>query len=315
MGMLAALTACTLPGCIEPPDEKLLRPPAELNRVMEALGGRSAGAIAGEARRGSEQLARRSARLTAPVLARAIRHGESQAVRAGAKPIPADMQKLLMPHFKPETLSATRWTIGTGRVDLGAIIAEQFMDEGAIALNRQVVFSSTRLTENVWMWAHELAHVKNRDTLIMTMVATIAGAVSMRANFGLFFRDDNRNPWAAMLAVFVAPFAAMIVQMAISRTREFGADRGGAEISGKPLALASALARISNQAQRIPNPVVERNPAAAQLYIVPSGVRALFSTHPDTGDRIAALEAIAREQGSAPPPPRRGSALDPLGRG
>ncbi|ESZ87706.1 MAG: protease [Blastomonas sp. CACIA14H2] len=162
--------------------------------------------------------------------------------------------------------------------------------------------------------AHELAHVKNRDTLIMTMVATIAGAVSMLANFGLFFRDDNRNPWAAMLAVFVAPFAAMIVQMAISRTREFGADRGGAEISGKPLALASALARISNQAQRIPNPVVERNPAAAQLYIVPSGVRALFSTHPDTGDRIAALEAIAREQGSAPPP-RRGSALDPLGRG
>jgi len=117
--------------------------------------------------------------------------------------------------------------------------------------------------------------------------------------------------------VIVAPFAAMIVQMAISRTREFGADRGGAEISGKPMALASALARISSQAQRIPNPVVERNPAAAQLYIVPSGVRALFSTHPDTGDRIAALEAIARDMGGAPAPaqPRRGSALDPLGRG
>ncbi len=165
--------------------------------------------------------------------------------------------------------------------------------------------------------AHELAHVKNRDTLIMTMVATIAGAISMLANFGLFFRDDNRNPWASILAVIVAPFAAMIVQMAISRTREFGADRGGAEISGKPMALASALARISSQAQRIPNPVVERNPAAAQLYIVPSGVRALFSTHPDTGDRIAALEAIARDMGGAPAPtqPRRGSALDPLGRG
>ncbi len=165
--------------------------------------------------------------------------------------------------------------------------------------------------------AHELAHVKNRDTLIMTMVATIAGAISMLANFGLFFRDDNRNPWASILAVIVAPFAAMIVQMAISRTREFGADRGGAEISGKPMALASALARISSQAQRIPNPVVERNPAAAQLYIVPSGVRALFSTHPDTGDRIAALEAIARDMGGAPAStqPRRGSALDPLGRG
>ncbi len=163
--------------------------------------------------------------------------------------------------------------------------------------------------------AHELAHVKNRDTLIMTMVATIAGAISMLANFGLFFRDDNRNPWASILAVIVAPFAAMIVQMAISRTREFGADRGGAEISGKPLALASALARISGHAQAIRNPVVERNPAAAQLYIVPSGVRALFSTHPDTGDRIAALEAIAREQGATPPPRRKTSALDPLGRG
>jgi heat shock protein HtpX len=163
--------------------------------------------------------------------------------------------------------------------------------------------------------AHELAHVKNRDTLIMTMVATIAGAISMLANFGLFFRDDNRNPWASILAVIVAPFAAMIVQMAISRTREFGADRGGAQISGKPLALASALARISGHAQAIRNPVVERNPAAAQLYIVPSGVRALFSTHPDTGDRIAALEAIAREQGEMPAPRRKGSALDPLGRG
>lgn len=163
--------------------------------------------------------------------------------------------------------------------------------------------------------AHELAHVKNHDTLIMTMVATIAGAISMLANFGLFFRDDNRNPWASLLAVIVAPFAAMIVQMAISRTREFGADRGGAEISGKPMALASALARISSQAARIPNPVVERNPAAAQLYIVPSGVRALFSTHPDTGERIAALETIAREMGTAPAPRRKGSALDPLGRG
>lgn len=164
--------------------------------------------------------------------------------------------------------------------------------------------------------AHELAHVKNHDTLIMTMVATIAGAISMLANFGLFFRSDSRNPWASLLAVIVAPLAAMVVQMAISRTREFGADRGGAQISGKPLALASALARISSQAQRIPNPVVERNPAAAQLYIVPSGVRALFSTHPDTADRIAALEVLARDMGSMAAPIRKSSsALDPLGRG
>lgn len=152
--------------------------------------------------------------------------------------------------------------------------------------------------------AHELAHVKNRDTLIMTMVATIAGAISMLANFGLFFRSgDNRgNMLATMLAVFVAPFAAMIVQMAISRTREYGADRGGAEISGNPRALASALAKLANGAAHIPNPVAERNPAAAQLYIVPALAGRgdnMFSTHPDTGNRIAALEEIAIAMGQS----------------
>lgn len=144
--------------------------------------------------------------------------------------------------------------------------------------------------------AHELGHVKNRDTLIMTMVATIAGAVSMLANFGMFFRS-NRGI-AGIMAVLIAPFAAMIVQMAISRTREFGADAAAAEISGKPLSLASALAKISVQAERIPNPVAERNPAAAQLYIVPAGVRQMFSTHPDTDERIARLQDIAGDGGS-----------------
>jgi heat shock protein HtpX len=158
--------------------------------------------------------------------------------------------------------------------------------------------------------AHELAHVKNRDTLIMTMVATIAGALSMLANFGLFFRSGDRHGLATLLAVLIAPFAAMIVQLAISRTREYGADRGGAEISGKPLALASALAKISRGAAAIPNPVSERNPSAAQLYIVPTHVSEMFSTHPATENRIAELEAIAEEMGSAP----RRSALDPLGR-
>ncbi len=146
--------------------------------------------------------------------------------------------------------------------------------------------------------AHELGHVKNRDTLIMTMVATIAGAVSMLANFGLFFRDRNAGI-AGLLAVFVAPFAAMIVQMAISRTREFGADAAAAQISGKPLALASALSRISGEAQRIANPVAQRNPAAAQLYIVPIGMKQMFSTHPATEDRIAALEEIAHGGGGS----------------
>jgi heat shock protein HtpX len=162
--------------------------------------------------------------------------------------------------------------------------------------------------------AHELAHVKNRDTLIMTMVATIAGALSMLANFGLFFRDSERNGLATILAVLIAPFAAMIVQLAISRTREYGADRTGAEISGKPLALASALAKISRGAAAIPNPVAERNPSAAQLYIVPTHVSEMFSTHPATENRIAELEALAAEMGASMPNAARRSALDPLGR-
>ena len=165
--------------------------------------------------------------------------------------------------------------------------------------------------------AHELAHVRNRDTLIMTMTATIAGAISMIANFGLFFSHgsgENRpNPLALIGAVILAPLAAMLVQMAISRTREYGADKGGAEISGKPRALASALAKLSRGAAAIPNPVAERNPAAANLYIVEPGstMDNLFSTHPDPANRIAALEAMAATMGDAAAAPRV-SALDPL---
>ena len=170
--------------------------------------------------------------------------------------------------------------------------------------------------------AHELAHVRNRDTLIMTMTATIAGAISMLANFGLFFRggDGRTNLLATLLAVIVAPFAAMIVQLAISRTREYGADRGGAEISGDPRALASALAKLAKGAAQVPSPIAARNPAAASLYIVPGFGRgdSLFSTHPATGNRIAALEAMADEAGLRAPPldssVRHSSALDPLGR-
>lgn len=169
--------------------------------------------------------------------------------------------------------------------------------------------------------AHELAHVKNRDTLIMTMTATIAGAISMVANFGLFFRDGNgnQNLLATLAAVIVAPFAAMIVQLAISRTREYGADRGGALIHGNPRKLASALAKLAHTAQRIPNPVAERNPAASALYIVPGLTRGdnMFSTHPATENRIAALEAMAAELGEPHPAPRVAtgtSALNPLGR-
>ena len=152
--------------------------------------------------------------------------------------------------------------------------------------------------------AHELAHVRNRDTLVMTMTATIAGAISMLANFGMLFggNRDRNNPFGVVgviLMVVLAPLAAMLVQMAISRTREYGADRGGAEISGQPMALASALAKISGAARQIVNPAAEANPATAHMFIINplSGMRMdnLFSTHPDPGKRIAELQRIAAE--------------------
>ena len=157
--------------------------------------------------------------------------------------------------------------------------------------------------------AHELAHVRNRDTLTMTVTATIAGAISMLANFGLFFGSsrDNNNPFGifGLIAVmFLAPVAAALVQMAISRSREYEADRMGAEICRQPLWLASALGKIAGAAHRIPNMAAERNPATAHMFIVNplSGARMdnLFSTHPNVENRIARLEALAREMGANP---------------
>jgi heat shock protein HtpX len=158
--------------------------------------------------------------------------------------------------------------------------------------------------------AHELAHVKNRDTLIMTVTATIAGAISMLGNFAFFFGGRDRNsplgPIGTIAMIIVAPLAAMLVQMAISRTREYAADRGGAEISGKPMALASALNRIAGAAHRIENHTAEANPATAHMFIINplSGARMdnLFSTHPATENRIAALTQIASEMGAASAP-------------
>jgi heat shock protein HtpX len=167
--------------------------------------------------------------------------------------------------------------------------------------------------------AHELAHIRSRDTLTMTITATIAGAISMLAQFGLFFgggnnRDNPLGGIGALLMVFLAPVAAMLVQMAISRTREYEADRDGAEIAGDPLALASALNKISQLAHRTVNVGAERNPAMAHMYIFNplSGARMdnLFSTHPDVQNRIAELEKLA--QGMAP---RRSSSFSrPAGR-
>jgi len=152
--------------------------------------------------------------------------------------------------------------------------------------------------------AHELAHVRNRDTLTMTVTATIAGAISLLANFALFFGNNRNNPLGflgVLLVMVLAPLAAMLVQMAISRTREYAADRAGAEICGHPLWLASALEKIEKLASRVDNPAAERNPATAHLFIVnPLHAHrrdSLFATHPSTENRIRALRRLAGAAG------------------
>ncbi|MBS0246188.1 MAG: zinc metalloprotease HtpX [Proteobacteria bacterium] len=163
--------------------------------------------------------------------------------------------------------------------------------------------------------AHELAHIANRDTLIMTITATIAGAISMLGNFALFSglggsRDNNNDSSGGlgligtMAMVILAPIAALLVQMAISRTREYAADNLGAQISGEPLALASALNKIASIAHMVPNEAAEHQPATAHLFIINplSGARMdnLFATHPATENRIAALQQLAAAFGMRP---------------
>lgn len=152
--------------------------------------------------------------------------------------------------------------------------------------------------------AHELAHVKNRDTLTMTVTATIAGAIAMLANFAFFFGGSNgerSNPITAILIMLLAPIAASLVQMAISRSREYEADRIGAEIGGDPEALARALEKIEGFARQRVNVDAERNPAMAHLFIINPlagrGADNLFSTHPNTRNRIAQLMDIASRFG------------------
>ncbi|MEX0852733.1 MAG: zinc metalloprotease HtpX [Bauldia sp.] len=169
------------------------------------------------------------------------------------------------------------------------------------------LLSTLSRDEIAGVMAHELGHIRNRDTLTMTVTATIAGAVSMLANFAFFFGGfggdrNNGNPLGligVLVAAIVAPLAALLVQMAISRTREYAADRAGAEISGSPQSLASALAKIARAAPRIRNLEAELNPATAHLFIVNplSGERMdnLFATHPATENRVAALMAMAGE--------------------
>ena len=150
--------------------------------------------------------------------------------------------------------------------------------------------------------AHELAHVRHRDILISTVSATMAGAISMLANFAMFFGGRNSegrstNPIVGILVILLAPLAASLIQMAISRAREFEADRGGAEISGEPQALASALQKIERIAKGTSLEATERHPETAQMMIVnplsAGGLRGLFSTHPSTEERVEKLMAMA----------------------
>jgi len=178
-------------------------------------------------------------------------------------------------------------------------------EHGAVAVTTGLMERLNR-DELAGVIAHELGHIKHRDTLTMTITATLAGAISMLANFGFYFGGGNRNndgigPIGGLMLVILAPIAAALVQFGVSRGREYEADRIGAEISRKPLSLASALRKISSAAEQIPNPPAERNPASAHLFIVNplSGARMdnLFSTHPNVENRIARLDEIAARMG------------------
>ena len=179
----------------------------------------------------------------------------------------------------------------------------------AVAVTRGLLNALTP-EEVAGVVAHELAHIRHRDTLLMTMTATFAGAISMLANFGFFFGGSSSNEegerpmgFVGTLAVMIlAPMAAGLVQMAVSRSREYEADRLGAEICGQPLWLASALGKIERLAGRVDNVAAERNPASAHMFIINPlhafGHDRLFATHPSTENRIAALEALAAEMGA-----------------
>ena len=188
-------------------------------------------------------------------------------------------------------------------------------EHAAVAATTGILHTLSR-EELAGVMAHELAHIKNRDTLIMTITATIAGAISMLANFAMFF-GGNRNSnnggvgiVGTIAIMILAPLGAALVQMAISRTREYAADRMGAQISGNPMALAAALEKIAGAAHRVPNMAAERNPATAHMFIINplSGQRMdnLFSTHPDTENRIRALMQQAQEMGDAAQPAAAG---------
>ena len=178
----------------------------------------------------------------------------------------------------------------------------------AVAVTTGLMQSLSR-EELAGVVAHELAHIKHHDTLLMTITATIAGAISMLAQFGMFF-GGNRNNGPGIIGslamMILAPLGAMLVQMAISRTREYAADDMGARICGQPMWLASALSKIENFAHQVPNDDAERAPATAHMFIINplsgQGMDNLFATHPSTANRIAALQQLSSQFGGGYPP-------------
>ena len=208
-------------------------------------------------------------------------------------------------------LAAPRRPADAARVRDGRSAAQRLChrpqpENAAVAVTTGLMQQLSR-EELAGVIAHELAHIKNHDTLLMTITATIAGAISMLAQFGMFFgghRDNNSGPGiiGSIAMMILAPLGAMLVQMAISRTREYAADDLGARIAGQPMWLASALAKIEGAAHQVPNWGAERNPATAHMFIINPlsghGVDNLFASHPSTENRIAALQQLAAEMGA-----------------
>lgn len=221
----------------------------------------------------------------------------------------------------PELVSLVRQLASAAGIPMPRVYVMENSQPNAFATGRNPEHAAVAVTTGLLntvnreelsgVLAHELGHIKNRDTLLMTVTATIAGAISMLANFGFYFGGRSNNNGnigfiGSLLLLILGPLAAGLVQMAISRTREYEADREGAEISKRPLALASALQKIAGRAEQIPNMPAERNPASAHLFIVNplSGARMdnLFSTHPNVENRVERLREIAHEMGESAAP-------------
>jgi heat shock protein HtpX len=215
-------------------------------------------------------------------------------------------------HSAPELVGIVREIAQRARLPMPRVFLMDSPQPNAFATGRSphhaAVCATTGLMDSLSreevaaVIGHELGHVANHDTLTMTIAATIAGAISMLANFGMFFGGGRRNNViGTLLMIFLAPMAAMIVQMAISRTREYAADEFSGRVTGRPDALASALLKISSVAQAVTNETAESHPATAPLFIVNplsgQGMDNLFSTHPSTENRVAALERLSRDMG------------------